>query len=268
MPDPADPTLADQESEFGVPIPGHILTPDRWTQTALKRWPEGPLDWQRLFQREARRIVEVGCGNARYTLLSALARPDCDHLATDILPLVIRYATRRGNQRGLTNTRFAVMDGMRLLQTQLSARSIDELHVYHPQPFYERHERKRRLFQPEFLGLVWNTLQVDGQLIVQTDHPTYWNYLERVLPQLFVLEGPLGPWPDAPAGRTRREILARQRGLPIFRGIARPRLDLTAAQVESIIKEIPRPLFNADRALIELDRLEASNTSAEPQQPQ
>ena len=39
---------------------------------------------------------------ARSMLASAVARPECDHLGIDILPLVIRYATRRANQRGLS----------------------------------------------------------------------------------------------------------------------------------------------------------------------
>ena len=34
---------------------------------------------------------------------SAVWRPEFDHLGLDILPVVIRYATRRGNQRGLAN---------------------------------------------------------------------------------------------------------------------------------------------------------------------
>ena len=38
-------------------------------------------------------------------------RPEDVHVGVDVLPVVIRYATRRGNQRGLHNLRFAVCDG-------------------------------------------------------------------------------------------------------------------------------------------------------------
>src|ERR1700690_4346543 len=92
------------EREFGVPIPGAILEPDRWARTALKKLPaEGPLDVPLLFGRRAPLIVDLGCGNGRFLLGSALRRPDCDHFGIDILPMVLRYATRRGNQRGLGN---------------------------------------------------------------------------------------------------------------------------------------------------------------------
>ena len=98
-----------RERELGVPIPGMVLPPEKWTRTALKKLPPpGTLDWAEVFGRRAPLVVDLGCGNGRFLLGSALARPDWDHVGVDILPLVLRYATRRGNQRGLTNLRFAV----------------------------------------------------------------------------------------------------------------------------------------------------------------
>src|ERR1700722_20280959 len=61
------------EREFGVPIPGTILEPERWARTALKKLPpEGPLDVVALFGRYAPLIVDLGCGNGRFLLGSAL----------------------------------------------------------------------------------------------------------------------------------------------------------------------------------------------------
>ena len=62
--------------------------------------------------------------------------------------------------------------------------------------------------------------------MLQTDNRAYWQYLRRVAPLLFEFEELTGPWPDAPQGRTRREIYARQHKLTIFRGQGRPRPNL------------------------------------------
>src|SRR6201991_472465 len=125
----------DIETEFGVPIPGRILPESEWARTAVKRLPEsGPLDWQAIFGRDAPVILDLGCGNGRYTLVSALARPELNHFAIDLLPVVIRYATRRANQRGLHNVRFAVKDAQAFLARYVADSSVAEVHVYHPQP--------------------------------------------------------------------------------------------------------------------------------------
>src|SRR6201989_2989934 len=121
------------ETEFGVPIPGRIVPEADWARTAIKRLPPpSPLDWAAIFGRTAPVILELGCGNGRYTLLSALARPECDHFAIDILPVVIRYATRRGNQRGLHNVRFAVKDAETFMASYAPPGSVSEVHLYHP----------------------------------------------------------------------------------------------------------------------------------------
>ncbi|MBI3466872.1 MAG: methyltransferase domain-containing protein, partial [Planctomycetes bacterium] len=126
------------EREFGVPFPGEIVEPQRQTRTALKRLPEeGPLDWQSLFGRAAPIVVDLGCGNGRFLIGSAVWRPEMDHLGLDILPVVIRYATRRANQRGLTNIRFAVVDAADLVARLIAPHSVQEIHLYHPQPYYD-----------------------------------------------------------------------------------------------------------------------------------
>jgi len=53
------------------------------------------------------------------------------------------------------------------------------------------------------------------------------------------------PWPDAPEGRTRREIMARGMGLRIFRAWGRPRPELDEAARASLITELPAPDFDA-----------------------
>jgi tRNA (guanine-N7-)-methyltransferase len=65
------------------------------------------------------------------------------------------------------------------------------------------------------------------------------------------------PWPDAPQGRTRREILARDRGLRIFRGEARRRDGLTSEEAFALAGRLPLPRFRSRGPWSELDRQEA-----------
>jgi tRNA (guanine-N7-)-methyltransferase len=180
MTQPNLPQPGDVEREFGVPFPGRIVESSKWTQTALKAMPEGLLDWRELFGRDAPVVLDLGCGNGRYLIGSAILRPDHDHLGTDILPVVIRYARKRANQRGLTNIRFAVLGGRELLEKHVPPHSVAEIHCYHPQPYYDPAKVHLRLVTPEFVALVHRSLKPGGLFVVQTDNPGYWKYIREV----------------------------------------------------------------------------------------
>jgi len=257
MPEPGD-----VENEFGVPIPGTILPESEWARTAIKRLPPpGPLDWPTIFGRTAPLVVELGCGNARYTLLSALARRDVDHVAVDVLPVVIRYATRRGNQRGLSNTRFIVKDAQTFVASYLAESSISEIHVYHPQPYHDPRMAHLRLITPRFLADVHRVLLPGGLFVIQTDNPDYWAYFQKILPVFFDFHEHETPWHDAPEGRSRREILARSRGLKIFRGEGRRRDELNRPEAFKLAATLPQPTFRSRGPWCDLDAIELRGES-------
>lgn len=243
------------DREFGVPFPGRVLPPEKWSQTALKAMPDGPLNWQELFGRVAPVVLDLGCGNGRSTILSAVQRESHDHLGVDILPVVIRYARKRGNQRGLPNLKFAVLGGHELLERFTPAGSVSEIHCYHPQPYYDAAQVHRRLITPAFLALVHRSLTPGGQFVIQTDNPGYWKYIRTVVPVFFEFAERIGRWPDGPKGRTRREIVAMKKKLPVFRGVGTAKPGLTEADAIALAEALPPPTFDADRRLRDLDRL-------------
>lgn len=254
---PSDKPRRRIEREFGVPIAGEILGQSLWTQTALKKLPaEGRLDWEQLFGRRAPVVLDLGCGNGRFLIGSAVWRPGHDHVGVDALPVVIRYATRRGNQRGLKNLRFGVAGGREFLDRWVEPGSVAEIHCYHPQPYYDPAQVHRRLVTPAFLALVHRSLVPGGQFFVQTDNPGYWKYMRDVVPVFFEFAEQPSRWPDAPKGRTRREIIALRRGLPVFRGVGTARAGLSEAEALRLAEALPPPVFEADRRLRELDEME------------
>ena len=257
MPAPRPPSPPNTvEREFGVPFPGVVLDPTKWTQTALKAMPDaGRLDFPALFGRTAPVVLDLGCGNGRYLIGSAVARPTQDHLGIDTLPVVIRYARKRGNQRGLTNIKFAVLGGFELLDRFIEPGSVAEIHCYHPQPYYDPAQVGKRLITPAFLALVHRSLTPGGLFVIQTDNPGYWRYIREVVPVFFDFTEVKGKWPDAPKGRTRREIIATSKKLPVFRGTGTAKAGLSEAAAVTLAEQLPPPTFDADRRLRELDRL-------------
>ena len=243
------------DREFGVPFPGQVVPEGKWTQTALKAMPDGCLNWETLFGRVAPVVLDLGCGNGRSTMHSAVSRMGFDHLGVDTLPVVIRYARKRGNQRGLTNVKFAVIGGRELLERHVTAGSVAEIHVYHPQPYYDPATIHKRLVTPAFLALVHRCLSPGGLFVVQTDHPKYWQYIRDAATYFFDFHERIGRWQDSPKGRSRREIIAIKKGLPVFRGTGTAKIGLSEAEAIRLAESLLPPTFDADRRLLELDRL-------------
>ena len=143
------------ETELGVPIPGAILPPERWTRTALKKLPqEGPIDWEALFGRRAAIVLDLGCGNGRFTLASP--GPPGDRPLGPRHPAAgnpLRHAPGQpagAGQRAVRGGR-----GRGFLATLVAPRSIAEIHVYHPQPYGDAQKIGRRLLTPQFFA--WST---------------------------------------------------------------------------------------------------------------
>ncbi|HEV3236162.1 MAG TPA: tRNA (guanine-N7)-methyltransferase, partial [Gemmataceae bacterium] len=81
-------------------------------------------------------------------------------------------------------------------------------------------------------------------------------YIRQIVPVFFDFEERERPWPDAPRGRTRREIIALRRGLPVFRGLGKAKVDLSEMEAMKLAESLPLPVFDADRRLRELDEVD------------
>lgn len=236
------------ENDYGVPIPGEPVPREAWARTAIKRLPtDGPLDFGAIFGREAPLVLDLGCGNGRFTLAHAIAHPEMNHFAIDALPVVIRYATKRANQRGLNNVRIAVCDADRFVDKYVHQKSVSEIHLYHPQPYHDPSQAERRLLTPRFLVDVYESLLEDGLFVWQTDNRQYAAYMRQASAVFFNVFDQALPWPDAPQGRTRREIYSLQHGLPVARAICRPKPGLTRAECEELAASMALPDFETVR---------------------
>ena len=76
-----------------------------------------------------------------------------------------------------------------------------------------------------------------------------------MVPFFFDFHERIGRWPGAPKGRTRREIVALRKKLPVFRGHGTAKRDLDDDEALRWAEALPPPTFDADRRLRDLDRL-------------
>jgi len=227
--------------------PGEVLERERWTRTRVGLGDPGVrFDWEAAFGRCGRRMVDLGCGNGRYLIQSGYARPDTDHLGVELVPPAVRMGSLRAGQRGLTNVKFAWGDASEFICERVEPASLDELHLYHPQPYYDRAKVLKRQLSPRTLLAIWLALRDEGLFVFQTDNPEYARYAHENAGQLFEWRPRKGPWEDAPEGRTQRERVARAQGLEIFR-VEAVRLALEEREAERRVAGMMEPDFDANK---------------------
>jgi len=175
-----------------------------------------------LFGRRAPLEVEIGSGKARFVIEAARAKPEHDFLGLERSLSYYRICRDRIARAGLPNARALRTDG-RLFASALAPDSVRAFHIYFPDPWPKRRQKKRRLLDGVTLEILASRLEPGGLLRVQTDHPDYGSTLVPLLQTVPALERLSWDTFSTPPPPTHYEIKYRAEGRPIWRFLLRRR---------------------------------------------
>jgi tRNA (guanine-N7-)-methyltransferase len=175
------------------------------------------------FGRRAPLEVEIGSGKARFLLDAARAHPERDFLGVERSLSYYRLCRERVSRSGLANVAIVRADGRHFVETALAPQSLAALHVYFPDPWPKKKQKKRRLLDGVFLELAASRLTKGGTLRIATDHADYGRDLDTLVETVAALErldwGAIAAPPPtnyemkyAREGRTIWRFLLRRRG--------------------------------------------------------
>jgi tRNA (guanine-N7-)-methyltransferase len=126
-----------------------------------------------LFATAAPFEMEIGSGKGRFLLERAAKHPERNFLGIDYAWRFLREGHQRIDQRGLTNLRFYKAEASEVVHTLIPDASVDIFHIYFPDPWPKRQQRKRRLLTPDFFQLLHQRLVPGGKLELATDNFEY-----------------------------------------------------------------------------------------------
>ncbi len=168
-----------------------------------------------LFGREAPLELEIGSGRARFLVAAARDNPAHDFLGLERSLSYYRVCRERVARAGLANARVLRADG-RMFAESLAPGSVRAFHVYFPDPWPKKRQRKRRLLDAVTLDLLADRLEPEGTLRIATDHAGYGQAIRSLLETVPALEGLA--W-DAlpPPPPSSFEVKYRAEGRPLWR---------------------------------------------------
>ena len=131
------------------------------------------LDFPRIFKRHAPVVLEIGFGNGDALAVLAENSPERDYIGIEVHRPGVGQLLRLLEGKGLNNVRVISEDAVIVLRDHFSGESLAQVLVWFPDPWPKKRHHKRRLVQPEFVRLVYQSLVPGGQLHLATDWEDY-----------------------------------------------------------------------------------------------
>lgn len=151
----------------------------------LVEYPElpQPVDWSVLFGNTKPVELEIGSGKGLFLANEGKKRPDTNFFGIEVARKYARRAAERAFKRELTNVRVLPGDALLFLSKYTTARSLDAVHIYFPDPWWKKRHRKRRVFCETLVLDIEKALKPNGDLWVVTDVHEYFEVMLGLMEQ-------------------------------------------------------------------------------------
>lgn len=190
------------------------------------QWPHFGLDYtgalrdfDAAFGRTAPLVLEIGFGNGEQLLFAAENEPEKNLVGLEVHAPGVGRLLQGAAELGVTNLKAYCHDAVEVLNHEVVDGSTDEVRIYFPDPWHKKRHHKRRLVQPEFVGLLARKLKPGGLLHLATDWEDYARQMLEVCDAEPRLRNRAGPGGTVERPQWRRQTHFETRGLRLGHGV-------------------------------------------------
>ena len=169
----------------------------------------GPIDFDKLFDRTAPTILEIGFGNGLSLAEMAENHPQTNFFGVEVHTPGVGSCLVQVKKRGLTNVRLSMDDAVEVVKQQIADASLERIQIFFPDPWHKKRHHKRRLIQPEFVKALLLKLKPGGHLHVATDWQNYAEHILEVLSAEPALDNTAKDYADKPDYRPQTKYETR-----------------------------------------------------------
>ncbi len=181
-------------------------------------------DFDAVFGRAAKRVLEIGFGNGEALRFAAQQDPTRDYLGIEVHAPGVGRLLNALAADGSDHVRLYQHDAVEVLQHEIADATLDEggldeIRIYFPDPWHKKRHHKRRLLQPDFAALLVRKLAVGGRLHLATDWQDYAEQMWDVLDATQGLRNRAGPRGHVPRPDWRAQTHFESRGQRLGHGV-------------------------------------------------
>lgn len=132
------------------------------------------------FGNEKPIIIELGCGQADYSINLALNNPEKNFIGIDRKPNRLWNASKNATAMNAKNVVFLIsyVEKLEEIFKQIKA---EEIWITFPDPYPRNGSVKKRLTHPRFLSIYKNILTENGKINLKTDDETLYKYTLKII---------------------------------------------------------------------------------------
>jgi len=134
----------------------------------------------RYFGNEKPIIIELGCGQADYSINLALNNPNKNFIGIDRKPNRLWNASKNATAMNAKNVVFLISYAEKLEEIFKQIKA-EEIWITFPDPYPRNGSVKKRLTHPRFLSIYKNILTENGKINLKTDDETLYKYTLKII---------------------------------------------------------------------------------------
>jgi len=133
------------------------------------------ISWQNIFSNNNELSVEIGCGNGHFIIEKSMSNLHENFIGIDTKRDRIVRCLEKQKKRNISNLRFIAGDAFFAISKMFSAGSISKVYMIFPDPWPKRKHRKKRLFKPDFVNILYEKMNAEGIFTFVTDFQDYFD---------------------------------------------------------------------------------------------
>lgn len=135
---------------------------------------------KKYFSKEQPLTIELGCGQADYSINLAINFPERNFIGIDRKPNRLWNASKNASAQNVDNVSFLIAYAEKLSEVFKDLKA-EEIWITFPDPYPRNGSIKKRLTHPRFLQIYKSILTNNGKVNLKTDDDTLYDYTLQII---------------------------------------------------------------------------------------